>query len=143
MTPTEFTDKHSVKMTVHAIPSRTGIDMADFPEGSSHYLIILEYDSRAAWFGYSKGPGCTRSIPGTMEEKSETEPEPPHLLEILECCASDSTCSDDLDDFVADFGYDGKLVATLHTFEACKAQTKLLADLFGPEAIEDLQRIEW
>jgi hypothetical protein len=93
--------------------------MDDMPEGSTHWLVRIEYDGRTMDVPYSMGPAHSGE---------------PDLLDVLDALASDASSYDNagsFEDWADEYGYDTDSRKAERTYRAVESQTRHLRHLLG------------
>ena len=87
-------------------------------QNANGYRCVLRYKGRRYSFDYWQGTGITRD---------------PDAAGVLECLLSDSSVSDDFEDFCAEFGYDTDSRKAETTHKACLKTRENMQRLLGDD----------
>ncbi len=119
-----FLRLHPVSMTVDWADENP--NMADMPQGSSHWRCVLRHDRRQLTTYFSMGPAHSHQ---------------PTVREVLDCLASDASCVEnarDFEEFARELGYDTDSRKAERIYNVCRKQSARLARLLGRDTYHSL-----
>jgi hypothetical protein len=157
----EFIKNRGLSMTFTPAPENPHMaDDANERVKMNHWACMLEASGQQMVVYFSKGDGLrvwkatSRTIGGrvkgtraamplkrTVAWEQDTMPEPPSLIEVLDCLAMDANGIENassFEDWCGEYGYDTDSRKAEKTYRICARQVEKLRAMLGREAYEEL-----